>query len=320
MSILRNVGVGVAIIALASGMGGCGKGGSAPGSDRSDAANGEIVVGVSLLNLSNEFIVLLEEAMREEAEQLGVRLIVNDGNRSAERQVQQIENFLLQEVDAIILNPCEHEASSPAVDKALAAGVPIVNVNSRTRSTPTAFVGSRDEESAEIAMTYLAERLGGAGNVVMMQGFMGQTAQIDRERGAQEVLARHPQLKLLAVQTAEWDRAKAVTLMENWIQSYGDQIDAVFAQNDEMGMGALLALEQAGIKDQVVVTSVDAIADALEAVQAGRLDATVFQDARKQGSTAVQTACDIVSGKPVEAEVYIPFQLVTRDNVEEYLR
>jgi len=156
--------------------------------------------------------------------------------------------------------------------------------------------------------------------VVMMQGFMGQTAQIDRERGAQEVLARYPQLKLLAVQTAEWDRAKAVTLMENWIQSYGDQIDAVFAQNDEMGMGALLALEQAGIKDQVVVTSVDAIADALEAVRAGRLDATVFQDARKQGSTAVQTACDIVSGKPVEAEVYIPFQLVTRDNVEQYLR
>ena len=318
--IVRNAATIVTILALASGTGGCGGSGTAPGADRPDAADGTIVVGVSLLNLSNEFIVLLEEAMREEAERLGVRLIVNDGNRSAERQVQQIENFLLQGVDAIILNPCEHEASSPAVDKAVAACVPIVNVNSRTRSTPTAFVGSRDEESAQIAMKYIAERLNGTGNVVMMQGFMGQTAQIDRERGAQEVLARYPQLNLLAVQTAEWDRAKAVTLMENWIQSYGDQIDAVFAQNDEMGMGALLALEQAGIKDQVVVTSVDAIADALEAVRAGRLDATVFQDARKQGSTAVQTACDIVSGKPVEAEVYIPFQLVTRDNVEQYLR
>jgi inositol transport system substrate-binding protein len=154
----------------------------------------------------------------------------------------------------------------------------------------------------------------------MMQGFMGQTAQIDRERGAQEVLTQYPQLNLLAAQTAEWDRAKAVTLMENWLQSYGDQINAVFAQNDEMGMGALLALEQAGVKERVVVASVDAIADALEAIQAGRLDATVFQDARSQGSMAVQTACAIVSGQPFDNEVFIPFRLVTQDNVAAYLR
>ena len=120
--IVRNAATIATILALASGTGGCGGSGTAPGGDRPDAADGEIVVGVSLLNLSNEFIVLLEEAMREEAERLGVRLIVNDGNRSAERQVQQIENFLLQGVDAIILNPCEHEASSPAIDKAVADG------------------------------------------------------------------------------------------------------------------------------------------------------------------------------------------------------
>lgn len=279
-----------------------------------------IVVGVSLLNLSSEFIVMLNRALEAKAKELGVELIVNDAQRSAERQVQQVENFIAQKVDAIVLNPCEVEASSPAVDKALAAGIPIVNVNSETRSAPTAFVGSRDEESAELAMGYLAKRLNGQGNVVMMHGFMGQAAQLNRDRGAREVLAKHPGLKLLADQTAEWDRAKAIALMENWIQSFGPQINAVFAQNDEMGLGAVIALEQAKLKDKVVVASVDAIADALQAVKDGRLDATVFQDAKGQAGTALETAIQIVRHQPYEKQTLIPFQLVTQDNVGQFLK
>lgn len=278
-----------------------------------------VVIGVSLLNMSSEFIVMFNTAMEAKAKELGVRLIVNDAQRSAERQVQQTESFIAQQVDAIILNPCEVEASSPAVDKALAAGIPIVNVNSETRSIPTAFVGSLDEESARMAMEYIAKRLNGQGNVVMMHGFMGQAAQIKRDQGAREILDKQPGLKLLADQTAEWDRAKAMSLMENWIQSYGARINAVFAQNDEMAMGALLALERANLKDQVVVTGVDAIADALQAVKDGRLDATVFQDARGQGSTAVETAVKIIRKQPFSTQVFIPFQLVTPENVDQYL-
>lgn len=280
----------------------------------------QVVIGVSLLNMSSEFIVMFNSAMEARAKELGVKLIVNDAQRSAERQVQQIESFIAQRVDAIILNPCEVEASSPAVDKAMVAGIPIVNVNSETRSTPTAFVGSRDEESARMAMEYIAERLKGQGNVVMMHGFMGQAAQIKRDQGAREVLAKHPGLKLLADQTAEWDRAKAMGLMENWIQSNGTKINAVFAQNDEMAMGALLALERAKMKDRMIVVGVDAIADALQAVKAGRLDATVFQDAKGQGATAVETALKIVKKEPFEKEVFIPFKLVTKENVGEYLK
>jgi len=155
---------------------------------------------------------------------------------------------------------------------------------------------------------------------VMMHGFMGQAAQLKRDQGAREVLARYPGLKLLAHQTAEWDRAKAVNLMENWIQSHGAKIQAVFAQNDEMGMGAVIALEQAKLKDKVMVASVDAIADALQAVKAGRLDATVFQDARGQGGGAVEIAVKIVKRQPYAKELYIPFQLVTRENVAQFLK
>jgi inositol transport system substrate-binding protein len=286
-------------------------GGSAPGEK-------PLVIGVSLMNLSSEFIVMVGQAVEAKAKDLGVKLVVNDAQRSPERQVQQVESFIAQKVDAIILNPCEVEASSPAVTKALAAKIPIINVNSETKAVPTAFIGSRDEESARLAMSYIAERLGGQGGVVMMQGFLGQAAQLKRDQGAREVLAKHPNLNVLAEQTAEWDRAKARTLMENWIQAFGTKIQAVFAQNDEMGMGALLALEQARLKDKVLVVSVDAIADALQAVKDGRLDATVFQDARAQGGTAVETAVRIARGQPFEPQVYIPFQLVTRTNVAQF--
>jgi inositol transport system substrate-binding protein len=153
-----------------------------------------------------------------------------------------------------------------------------------------------------------------------MEGFMGQTAQLKRRAGAMEVLSKQPGLKLLAAQTAEWDRAKAMTLMENWIQSYGPKIQAVFAQNDEMAMGALIALEQAGQKDKIVVVGVDAIADALQAVKDGRLDATVFQDAEGQGGSALEMALKILRKQPYEAQLYIPFQLVTRENVDQYLK
>ena len=150
---------------LAWSMAGCG------GGDK--AKDDRPVIGVSLLNLSNEFIVMLQKAMEAKAAELNVRLIVVDAQRSAGRQIEQVERFIAQGVDAIIVNPCEVEASSPAVAKALAAGVPVVNVNSETRAAPTALVGSRDEESARLAMEYIAKRLGGKGNVLMMQGFLG---------------------------------------------------------------------------------------------------------------------------------------------------
>src|SRR5690554_6758389 len=279
------------------------------------------VIGVSMLSLQSEFVVNVKDAMEDAAAEQGVRLIVNDAQREAVRQVQQIESFISQGVDAIILNPAEREASPPAVRKAREAGTPIINVNSETAVEPDGFVGSREGESAEVALEHIADLRGGKGNIVVMHGYMGQAAQIKRAVATKTVLAKYPHMTILAEQTAEWDRAKAMSLMENWIQSYGDKINAVFAQNDEMGMGALQALEQAGLKEKVVVVSIDAIADALQAVKAGRLDATVYQDAKAQGEQAVQMAVNFINQPDSIAEknVFIPFQLVTQENVEESL-
>lgn len=293
---------------------GCNRGGNKSGEDR-------LVIGASMLSLQSEFVVNVKDAMVAHAKEKGVELIVNDAQRTADKQVQQIETFISQKVDAIILNPCEVEASSPAVEKARAAGIPIINVNSETAAAPNGFVGSRDEESAEIAMTEIARLLNGKGNVLMMEGYMGQAAQIKRSAGAENILSEYPDIKILARQTAEWDRAKAMSLMENWIQSYGGQVNAVFAQNDEMGMGALQALEQAKMKDKVVVVSIDAIADALQAVKDGRLDATVYQDAKGQGAGAVDMAIQLAKKESLnKKEIFIPFRLVTRENVHEFLK
>lgn len=273
-----------------------------------------------MLSMQNEFIVNIADEMQKKADELGVELIIVDAERSPLKQIEQVESFIAQKVDVIIMNPIEFEASSPAVTKALAAKIPIINVNSATSATPTAFVGSNDVESARIAMKFIAEKLGGKGNMVMIHGLMGQAAQLQREEGSKEVLKQFPDIKLLAQQTGEWDRAKSMDLMQNWIQSYGDKINAVFAHNDEMGLGAVKALQAAGLKDKVLVISVDAIKDALQSVQKGELNATVFQNANQQGAGAIETAVKIAKKQPFEKEVLIPFELVTKENVGKYLK
>ena len=288
-------------------------------SEKKGADEGKkLVVGATMLSMQNEFIVNVHDEIEKKAQALGVELITVDAERSALKQIEQVESFIAQNVDVIIMNPCEVEASSPAVTKALAAKIPIINVNSETSAKPSAFVGSDDVESAKIALTFIAEKLGGKGNVLMMQGYMGQAAQIKREQGAREILKAYPGLKLIAQQTAEWDRAQAMSLMENWIQSYGSRINAVFAHNDEMGLGAVKALMAAGLKNKVIVVSIDAIPDALQSVKKGELNATVFQNAQQQGGKAIETALKIAKGEAYDKETLIPFQLVTKDNLAKF--
>jgi inositol transport system substrate-binding protein len=285
-----------------------------------DGSTKKLVIGATMLSMQNEFIVNVNDEMEAKAKELGVELITVDAERSALKQVEQVESFIAQGVDAIIMNPCEVEASSPAIKLAMDAKIPIINVNSETSAKPTAFVGSDDTESARIAMKYIVEKLGGKGNILMMHGFMGQAAQIKRDNGAKEVLKANPGLKLLAEQSGEWDRAKGMSLTENWIQSFGPKINAIFAQNDEMGMGAVKALEAAGLKNKIIVVSVDAIPDALQAVKKGTLDATVFQNAKEQGGKAIEIAVKAARKQAFEKEVLIPFQLVTKENVGAFLK
>ena len=282
---------------------------------------GEIVIGFSSRDLSAEYTAKLSEAIVAYAQtKPGVKVVMVDAQSDVQKQFSQVENFVAQKVDAIILNPCELEASTPAVDYVKKAGIPLVLVNQTTKSVGDSYIGSNDFEAGRIAMEAIAKKLNGQGGVLMLHGIMGTSAQLQREAGAREVFAKYPGLKLVDHQTASWDRAKAMALTENWIQAHKGKFSAVFAHNDEMAMGALLALERAGLKKDVYVIGIDAIAQALSAVKEGRLDATVFQDAVGQGKGSVDAAIQLAKKQPCAKETMIPFQLVTRENVTQFLK
>ena len=166
-------------------------------------------------------------------------------------------------------------------------------------------------------MQCMADELGGKGNIVVILGPTSHSAQLDRSQGIEEVLANYPDIKIVAEQTANWDRAEAMTLMENWLQM-GDQIDGVVAQNDEMAIGALKAIQAAGMEDSIKVVGIDAIADALALVESEEMIGTVYQDAVGQGAGAVEAAVKAVKGEAVEKETLIPYVLITKENVAEW--
>jgi inositol transport system substrate-binding protein len=280
-----------------------------------------IVIGVSWQNLANEFVKNIQSGAREKAKELGAKLIEADGAGKAEMQISQIENFIAQKVSAVILHPYDKSGCAAAVDKCIAAKIPIILVTCRTDNMDkaNAFVGSNDVVAGEIEMQFIADKLKGEGSIVIIHGPNGHSAEIDRTVGNHNVLKKYPAMKVLAEQTANWDRTQALSLTENWLIS-GMPFRAIVAQNDEMALGALLAVEGAKKKDKIYIIGIDAIPDALNSVKAGRLDATVFQNGVRQGAGAVDVAVRIVKGEKVPFMNEIPFELVTPDVVSRYLK
>lgn len=288
---------------------------------RAKAAN-QITIGVSYQNFSNEFLIKMQEAVSAKSKQFNIQLIELDAQGRAEQQIAHVENFIARNVDAIILNPVDVHGSAPAVDIAVRDRKPIVVVNTivSNLNKVNAYVGSPDVEAGRIEASEIMRLLNGRGNIAVMQGIYGHSAEVQRTSGIREVLASFPEAKIVAEQTGNWDRAQALSLMENWLSS-GNRIDAVIAENDEMAMGAVEAIHSAGKQKEIFVIGIDGIRDALKAVAEDRLTATVFQDPVAQGTLAVELAYQIVNGQSVKSiKNHIPFQLVTKENVHTFLK
>jgi len=281
----------------------------------------QIVMGALWQNMANEFLKEIQAGAQRRSGELGVKLLEADGQGKPELQISQTENYIAQNVDAVILHPYDRDGCAPIVYKCNAAGIPIILCNSRTTNMDeaTAFVGSDDVNAGEIEMQFIADKLGGKGNIVIIHGPNGHSAEINRTIGNYNILEKYPDIKVLAEQTANWDRAQAMELTENWLTA-GNPINAVVAQNDEMAMGALLAIEAQGKQDDIFVIGIDAIADALQAVKDGRLDATVFQDGQGQGYGSVDVAYRVIQGEEVPFMNDIPFVLVTQENVDKFIK
>jgi len=273
-------------------------------------------VGITYQNLQNEFVINIQDAVRERAKELNIKLIEVDGQGKAENQISQVENFLALDVDAIILNPFDQYGSAPVVSIANREEKPVVVVNAVVVNLDKAdaYVGSNDQEAGRIAAGHIARLLNGKGNIAMIRGPNGHSAEIQRTEGIMEVMHKFPDMKIIFDQSGNWDRSQGLELMENWL-STGKSIQAVIAQNDEMALGAQKAIEAAGRQHYILVIGIDAIPDALKAVKERKLCATVFQDARGQGALALELAVKLCEGKAVGHMNYIPFRLVTKTDL-----
>jgi inositol transport system substrate-binding protein len=303
----------------------CSSGGASPapaasGDGASPPASGDLTIGVTFPIL-DQFLQTVADGMEAKATELGVTLNIVAAQEKTDVQLGQVENFISQEVDAIVVIPVDTDAAGPMTDKAAAASIPLVYVNRRPSDLPTGvpYVGSDSLYAGTVEMEALAELVDGKGNVVILQGDPANEAAILRTQGCKDVVAKNPDMTVTKEQAGNWYREEGLSIMENWIQT-GEQIDVVCANNDEMALGAIQALKNANMLDAVVIGGVDATADALAAMQAGDLEVTVFQDAAGQGGGGIDAAVKLANGETVPDLVDIPYQLVTPDNIADFLK
>lgn len=281
----------------------------------------QITIGVSYQDLQNEFVVKIQRAIRAEAKKLNLKLIELDGQGKAENQVNQVETFVSRGVNAIILNPEDEYGSAPALDIAVRHKIPIVIVNAivSNLNEANAYVGSPDSIAGVMEADEIMKVIKGKRNIVLLQGPYGHSAEVQRTEGIKAVIAKYPKARIIAEQTANWDRAQAMSVMENWLAS-GRTINAVIAENDEMALGAVGAIQGAGKGNRIPIVGIDAISDGLKAVADGKMVATVFQNAHAQGTLAVELADRLIKGQKVKHLNYIPFKMVTKENVQEFIQ
>jgi ABC-type sugar transport system substrate-binding protein len=272
------------------------------------------------------FLTNLREAIAAKAKEAGVKVQFEDGQRDIGKQLSQIQNFIAQKVDAIVVNPVDSSATAQMTKLVKDAGIPLVYVNippmeELKPGEPVVYVGSDEIIAGKLEGEGIAKLLNGKGNVVILMGAPASQASVMRTQGAEKVFAQHSGIKVVGKQTANWQRNEAIDLMNNWLIS-GTPIDAVCANNDEMAIGAIIALQQGG-KDpkEIVIGGVDATRDALAEMEKGNLAVTVFQDAKGQGKAVVESVQKLLKKEKFESPyVYVPFEAVTKENYKEYLK
>ena len=276
-------------------------------------------IGVSIARVDDNFMTYVRNGLDTAAKQQGVQIQFEDAQGDVVRQLNQVEGFLNQKVDAVIVLPVDTSATANITRAAVAAKTPLVYVNrhpdERTLPKGVVTVASNDIEAGQLQMRFLAEKLGGKGTVAIIMGDLAQNATHDRTEGAKQVLKDFPGIKVVEQQSAEWQRNKGMDLTSNWLLA-GTQFDAIVANNDEMAIGAGMALQQAGkAKGEVAIVGIDGLPDGLAAVKRGLLAASVFQDPKAQAAKAVESAIKMIKGEPIEAEVWVPFELIKPEQV-----
>lgn len=283
------------------------------GSTGSKASGASGAIGLSISTQNNPFFVTLAEGAKKAAKQAGVPLTVVDASDDATKQVSDIEDLVSKNVSVLIVNPVDSDAVTGAVEAAIAKGVRVISVDRVVNGVDIdCQIASDNVAGAELATQYIVDTLGENVKTAELVGTSGASAAIDRSQGFHNIADK--KLKVVASQTADFDRTQGMTVMENMLQA-DSSIQAVFAGNDEMALGAVEAIS--GAKKDVLVVGFDATDDAIEAIRQGRMGATIAQQPDLIGSTAVENAIRLTKGESISKEIPVEVTLITKDTVDK---
>lgn len=281
-------------------------------------------VGYVCNNFNDTFQTYVMDAAKEYFDGVAeVTLTLQDAQEDVIRQQDLVNTFIAQGIDGLIVVPVDTSAMGPIVRAASDAGIPLVFVNRNPFAESALpdnvwYVGSQEIIAGRQQMEYMGELLGGAGNVAILMGKLDNEGALKRTEGNEVVIEEtYPNIAVLARETGNWQRDQGMSLTENWLTAYGDDLNGILANNDEMALGAVEALRAAG-RDDILVMGVDAIPDALDAVAAGTMAATVLQDSVGQGRGSAEVMHQVLLGDTPESVTWVPFVLVTPDNLADF--
>jgi ribose transport system substrate-binding protein len=300
-------------------MAACGAGDPSAQSAASAGGKKPVKIGVTVYDMSS-FITEGKEGIDQYAKDNNIEILWNAANNDVSTQASQVDQYVSAKVDAIIIVPVQTNTLQPQIKAAKAANIPVLDVNA-TLNNPdiTASVQPDDVAAGAQEADMMMKKLGNKGNIVILQGPLGGSGEINRGKGIDQVLAKNPNVKVLAKDTANWKRDEAVNKMKNWVSAFGGQISGVISENDDMGLGAVQALREAGLKD-IPVVGIDGIQDGLNAVKSGDFIGTSLQNGTVQLAAGVAVAAKVARGEDHKKEYIYNMPAITTDNVDAAIK
>ena len=288
------------------------------------AQAGQVKIGYCCNNFNDTFQTYIVDAAQKAAKEFNVTIEVMDGQEDDIRQQDQVNTLIQNGVNALVVVPVNTSSVQPIVQAAKEAKIPLifVNRNPYTKVAPPKnvyFIGADSILEGATQMEYAGKLMNGKGSICVLMGLLSNEASLARTAGIKQVVKeKYPDITILAEETANWQRDQGMNVTENWLTAYGDSISAILSNNDEMALGAVMALSNAG-RSNVLVFGVDAIPDALAAIEQGSMAATVLQDPIAQGKGSVELAIKLSQGEsPAEQIIRLPAQLINKGNVKEF--
>ncbi|MBE9389089.1 substrate-binding domain-containing protein [Vagococcus salmoninarum] len=285
-----------------------------------------VEIGYAINNLNDTFQTYILEAARAEVESNDYTLRVENAKEDLITQQDQVNTLIQNGVKGLIVVPVDTSAMAPITEAAQTANIPLVYVNrnpfaGQEEEMPEGvyYVGSEEITAGIMQMEFVGEQLAGEGKIAVLMGILGNEGAVKRTEGVEETLAKDfPEMEVLNKESAEWQRDQALGIAENWLSTYGDELKGIIANNDEMALGAVQAAKNSNRSD-LIIMGIDAIPDAIEAIEAGELAGTIFQDAVGQGGGSAEILGRLLNDENTDEPVtYVPFKLVTSDNVAEF--